>query len=516
MSRPTSPLTAPSSVSCPHCLAPFNSSPALESSPIPRDILATNRPPLDPEILHIRRVVAAERARKTHLDAQIAALKASLERLAEARRVLETEIEEHDGTLSPLRRMPPELLSLVFAFARAADSEADPAPWTVSHVCRRWRAIAVSQTALWASVVLDIDRDRTTTPFRLENHLQRSGKLPLKISLVARQDQYSERDAGLLDVIVSYCSRWQVVRISGRPLLYSNLARIRGQIPILRDLNVTLNLYDEDEDQPMDIFELAPNLREATVNTRGWRAATIMLPFPQLQRYFASSSWDSHLDALRSASNLVECALQVHDTQAPPTTKIALPHLLRLSLSESNVLECLDTPNLQELYCSSHSDNLSSLLERWPYRLQKLVLFYPASITDLADILRASPALTALGLSISAADTDALSALLTLRNDPTDVGLDLNSITVCFQEARIHFYGFGQTDLVVDMVESRWRGGSGRLRAITIPDMHYSLRRDGRLERFKIEGLKVKVASRWDRYHLDIVPPHLRLKSRDL
>ncbi|KAJ6592319.1 hypothetical protein DFH09DRAFT_1415389 [Mycena vulgaris] len=507
-----SPLPTPSSLFCPHCLVPFNSLPAFELSPIPRDILATNRPPLHPEILYIRRVVAAERARKTRLDAQIAALEASLDRLTEDRRILEAEIQKHEDTLSPLRRIPPELLSLVFAFARPADSDADPAPWTVSHVSRRWRTIAVSQTALWASVVLDMDKDRTTTPFRLETHLQRSGNMPLVISLVFRQDEYTERDAGLLDVVASYCARWETVRFVGRPLLYSKLARIRGQIPILRDLDVTLNLYDEDEDQPVDIFELAPNLRKATVNAGGWRAATIMLPFPQLQRYCAGDIWGSHLDALRAASNLVECALQVYGLPLPsPTSTIVLPHLLRLSLSTSNILECLDTPNLEELYCSSQSDHLSSLLERRPYRLQKLVLFYPASITDLAGILRASPTLTVLGLSILAEDTNALSTLLTLRNEPNDVGLDLSSITVCSQEARISLFDFGKGAGVVDMVESRWRGGSGRLRSITVPDVSYNLERDGRLERFENEGLGVKVAFRWNKFDLQMVPHQLRL-----
>ncbi|KAJ6592320.1 hypothetical protein DFH09DRAFT_1273394 [Mycena vulgaris] len=507
MSRPaTSPLAAASSLSCPHCLLPFNGTSAPpEPSEIPRHILATNRPPLDPEILHIRRVVAAERARKTRLDAQIAALEASLDRLTEARRVLEAEIREHEGTLSPLRQMPPELLSLVFAFARPAESDADPAPWTVSHVSRRWRAISVSQPALWAAVVLDLGRDRTATPFRLATHLQRSGNLPLVISLVARKEEYKERDAGLLDVIASYCARWETLQILGRTAFYCNLARIRGQLPSLRGLDLTLNLYGEDEDQTVDIFELAPNLREARVETRGWRAVTVKLPFPQLQRYCAGSTWGSHLDALRSASNLVECALQVYGASpTPPTTTIALP-----PPSPPFLIDVRYTGIF------GHPEPRGALLLQ-PIRPLKLVLFYPASVTDLTGILRASPAITELGLSIHAADTDALSTLLTLRNEPTDVGLDLSSITVCLKEARISLFGSGKEAVVVDMVESRWRGGSGRLRAITVPYMSYNPKRDGRLERFKNEGLGVKVAFRWTKFHLQMVPHHLRLNIRDL
>ncbi|KAJ6592314.1 hypothetical protein DFH09DRAFT_1358042 [Mycena vulgaris] len=502
-----------SSVSCPHCLVPFSSLAGPQSLEIPGDILATNRPPLEPEILRIRSVIAEERARKTRLDAQIAALEATLNKFTEDRHVLEAEILGYEGTLSPLRRMPPELLSLIFTLARRPSG--DPAPWTVSQVCRRWREIAIYQPSFWASVVLDLGTDRIVTPFRLEAHLQRSGNLPLKVSIISRfKNQHTPQSVGLLNIIANYCARWETVEIWGRPSLYLLLAGVRGYLPILRSLDVMLDLFDGDAVPALDAFELAPNLYRATVNTGG-RAATVMLPFPQLQGYVASSSWDSHLDVLASASNLVECALQVHDIHTPPTTKIVLPHLLRLSISKSNLLECLDTPKLQELYCSSQSDHLSSLFSRRPYRLQKLVLFYPASVADVTGILRASPTLTELGLSISATDIDALSALLTIRNEPTDVGRDLSSIAVCFQESGGHMNLFGVgngnlLNLLMGMVESRWR--SGRLRSITIPEA-YGLVRDKRLKLFKTEGLDAKIASSWDRYHLDMIPPHLCLND---
>ncbi|KAJ6508102.1 hypothetical protein DFH09DRAFT_1436910 [Mycena vulgaris] len=241
--------------------------------------------------------------------------------------------------------------------------------------------------------------------------------------------------------------------------------------------------------------------------------ATVILPFHQLRQYRARGTWHSHLNALRSGSNLVECALAVDNIFPPPITKIALPHLLRLSLSKSNLLEYLDTPSLQELYCSSRSDHLSSLLKRQPYRLQKLVLFFPASVTDLTGILHAIPTLTNIGLSIPPEATDALSTLLMVRDEPTDVGLDLRSITVCFQRSEISLYNFGDGGLLVDMVESRWRGRY--LRSITIPNALIPCR-DERLERFKNEGLEVKLASSFSKSHLDMVPPHLRLEIDNL
>ncbi|KAJ7117453.1 hypothetical protein C8R44DRAFT_879016 [Mycena epipterygia] len=241
--------------------------------------------------------------------------------------------------------------------------------------------------------------------------------------------------------------------------------------------------------------------------------ATVMLPFPQLQRYFARTTWGCHLNNLRSASNLAELALEVDDISLPPAiTMIALPHLLRLSLSTANLLEYLDTPTLQELYCPSESDYyLSSLFARRPYRLQKLVVFFPASVTDLRGILHSVPTITEIGLSIPAESTDALAGLLTIRNDTTDVGPSLESMTICFRESNLGLTGFGNPDLLVGMVESRWRGGSGRLRSIVVPEAHWILARDERLALFKSQGLELKLSVRWSYYHLDMVPHHLQL-----
>ncbi|KAJ7509686.1 hypothetical protein B0H11DRAFT_1658000, partial [Mycena galericulata] len=114
--------------------------------------LSTNRPPLEHEIISIRSVLAEVVARKMRLDSQIDALQSALDKCLKDRRSLKEEIKKHEGTLSPLRRMPPELLSLVFRSVYPTTPDrynADPAPWTVSQVCRYWRAVVLSQPSFW-------------------------------------------------------------------------------------------------------------------------------------------------------------------------------------------------------------------------------------------------------------------------------------------------------------------------------------------------------------------------------
>ncbi|KAJ7117463.1 hypothetical protein C8R44DRAFT_626525, partial [Mycena epipterygia] len=152
MPDPAAASESPPAVSVSHCprclrLIPFDA--LEESSPIPSDLLTTNRPPLDSEILSIQNAITEQRAQKSLLDARISGLEASLKKLMADRDMLEEKIWAHEGTLSPLRRMPTELLSSIFALTRPSGTREDPAPWIVGQVCRHWRAIVSSQPSLW-------------------------------------------------------------------------------------------------------------------------------------------------------------------------------------------------------------------------------------------------------------------------------------------------------------------------------------------------------------------------------
>ncbi|KAJ7306163.1 hypothetical protein DFH08DRAFT_517625 [Mycena albidolilacea] len=166
----------PSTAICPHCLASLD--PQLDSkpSPIPSDLLETNRPPTDPEILDIHGAIDEKRAQKTRLEARIAAVQSLLEKLRVDCDNLDDDIQAHEGTLSPLRRIPIELLSLIFVFA-SRFKYLEPTPWTASQVCHLWRTVALSQSSFWATINLDFGRmsemDRkTSTPFRLKAQLK--------------------------------------------------------------------------------------------------------------------------------------------------------------------------------------------------------------------------------------------------------------------------------------------------------------------------------------------------------
>ncbi|KAJ6581991.1 hypothetical protein B0H19DRAFT_886088, partial [Mycena capillaripes] len=109
-------------------------------------ILDTNGPPLESHIPILRDFASKGRARMAVLNAQIVLLESSLDKLLAESNELDIEIRKHEASLSPLRRMPTEILSLIFTFTLPPhEMNAEPAPWTVSTVCTRWRAIVISQ-----------------------------------------------------------------------------------------------------------------------------------------------------------------------------------------------------------------------------------------------------------------------------------------------------------------------------------------------------------------------------------
>ncbi|KAJ7113985.1 hypothetical protein C8R44DRAFT_560379, partial [Mycena epipterygia] len=64
---------------------------------------------------------------------------------------------QNKGILSPLRRMPPEVLAEIFSWTLpwVHDAmgrwrfDAKSCPWVLTHICGRWRQVAISTPSLW-------------------------------------------------------------------------------------------------------------------------------------------------------------------------------------------------------------------------------------------------------------------------------------------------------------------------------------------------------------------------------
>ncbi|KAF8216966.1 hypothetical protein K438DRAFT_1953844 [Mycena galopus ATCC 62051] len=131
------------------------------------------------------------------------------DKLSDETDALTVEIRMHENRLSLLHRMPTEIMSLMFAFTLPPHQpDVQPAPWTASPVCMRWRAIVVSQPSFWTSICYarpsdqhssstsSDDSDIILEPLRrkFETQLRRSGHLPLNVEFnVNRWDDLTRK-----------------------------------------------------------------------------------------------------------------------------------------------------------------------------------------------------------------------------------------------------------------------------------------------------------------------------------
>ncbi|KAJ7647927.1 hypothetical protein FB45DRAFT_894785 [Roridomyces roridus] len=396
----------------------FENEPPFDPSDTPRKLLDSNDPPSDIHFPSLRDFLSRAMPRRARLDSKISVLKAALDKAVAERDWLDPEIRKHEGAVSSLRRIPTEILSSIFAFVGTGnllDSEM-AGPWSVSAVCSRWRAIALSTPSMWAEIDLDFDDgpDFNETDFegrrqRLETHLERSGQMPLVIRFQALYEYMKGRDSNCddpeeaaLGILQTHCRRWETLEIVG-PASFLYGLDTHGNLPLLRSLDVYITA---DDDFVGNAFKVCPNLRVATVNSGEYGdGSSFPLPYDQLLRYKTSLDV-SDLPSLRLASHLVDCALHIHqydEPLSPDTPRIQLPNLLRLSFSFAErvpVLDFFETPALLELYhCGKQPTalpSLQSMLKRLP-KLQKLIVVETLSVDDVTELLRAAPTITEFG-----------------------------------------------------------------------------------------------------------------------
>ncbi|KAK0479837.1 hypothetical protein EDD18DRAFT_844955 [Armillaria luteobubalina] len=135
------------------------------------ELLQTNAPPTPIERIAFEATVSETLGRIAELDSLIDSTTSLLRYLTSDRNQALENQANAKKILSPCRRLPPELLTEIFIrrtllygsrrFPLDPRSPLDPraSPWTLSHVCRKWRAVAIATPELWTSIRLNFVDD---------------------------------------------------------------------------------------------------------------------------------------------------------------------------------------------------------------------------------------------------------------------------------------------------------------------------------------------------------------------
>ncbi|ESK86382.1 hypothetical protein Moror_4975 [Moniliophthora roreri MCA 2997] len=216
-------------------------------------------------------------------------LLAAVRTLENKRKTLEKSMEFYRSLLSPIHKMPPEILSTIFMFCcneneLAPQSRRPPAAIVLSTVCGRWREIALSIPALWSSVSI---RNNGTDPWSSSTALlaeitqvfmQRSKNAPLVVVLAWRPDNFDALLPALL-YLAKNSERWSSISLHVPSAMFAApaLGSVSGRIPLLHRLNLRACNGPLDK---LDIFALAPALSSIDFNPD---THMITLPWQQIK-----------------------------------------------------------------------------------------------------------------------------------------------------------------------------------------------------------------------------------------
>ncbi|KAF9039299.1 hypothetical protein BJ165DRAFT_1497344 [Panaeolus papilionaceus] len=362
------------------------------------DKLYTNYIPRPSEINEITEYVTAVNKEVIRLDAEVAELEAALLAVNSKRTRLKEMETAHQALVSPLRRLPPEILQLIFVAClpphRNAVMHASEAPVLLGRVCSEWRRISLSTPEVWACLHIVPPNVNFSNPSSssskferkrelIEMWLARSGACPLYISFVwfAGDSEDEIKLCGrLLEVLVPMCSRWKQLEFQVPLKMFKPFVGLTVKdVPILEGMSLMDNrtpLENESVDKWPESLKFAENattLKNFTLTffSGGIRLPTI--PWPHLTTLYLESNIsfffpDSKemLSTLQNCTALEHCTLKFplsHSSPLPPYA--ALNNIF--TLPELKML-CIDGD--QHLHNTFHMSN--TLLNIVAPKLRKL------------------------------------------------------------------------------------------------------------------------------------------------
>ncbi|KAJ7022127.1 hypothetical protein C8F04DRAFT_1139081 [Mycena alexandri] len=373
--------------------------------------VGTNYAPTDEEVIAIRGLLVEPLSRLKRLDEQVADLQKAIDKLTEERVQLSTYVDAHKAILSPVRRLPFDLMQEIFMACipthRNCVMSAVEAPVLLGRVCSAWRTMSQSTPRLWARLHIvepvrfevmpgpNSDAFEEKLVQRLETAktwLGRSGQCPLFISLEGSQDLPPPPGSMgtepttvfpsthlFLQALIPFAARWKNISLS---VLWSALQTMSGltekDVPMLTKLEISQRPEPDPPTIPWPSLAMfrAPALRDFAFAGHD----SNIMDFPIHWANLTSLSLMGHgwgvltckiaLDVLSKCSQMQTCRLLLsEDNFGTPSLAagsgsiLELPHLhslyltsLGLPLGVGNLLSRLCLPVLRELELRGHAN----------------------------------------------------------------------------------------------------------------------------------------------------------------
>ncbi|KAJ7044693.1 hypothetical protein C8F04DRAFT_1069204 [Mycena alexandri] len=348
---------------------------------------------------HIRRTSAqrvtmatldAQRTHAVNLDIQILALERSLTALPlAALRARRTMVQDSlDSHKYPVLTLPNEIVSEIFirfvpVYPERPSLDGIHSPINLTHICQKWRDIALSTPELWRAIQLFVgdygDIPVSLQVQELDTWLSRSRSCPFSIEVLS----FNSLEGSFI-FSAARAVHWEHLKAS---LMISPSSTIEVPMPLLRHLDLILHSTDVDPRVHPLVFGEAPLLRSVVLND--FAALMVILPWVQLTSLTFRRAYPHKCDpVLKQTPNLVYCKL--HLANHPPTTwpDVTLPCLESLSLvpaslmhpiAQTRYLETFIVPalcklHIEETILENPIDTLTSFILKSGCRLREMYI----------------------------------------------------------------------------------------------------------------------------------------------
>ncbi|KAJ6506711.1 hypothetical protein C8R45DRAFT_860669 [Mycena sanguinolenta] len=339
--------------------------------------LGTNHCPTDDEVLQIKALLVEPTLRLKGLDDEITKLQTAIDKLVEERSRVAAYIEDHEALISPVRRLPLDIIQELFVAClpthRNCVMSASEAPVLLGHVCRSWRAISLSTPRLWSSLhvvepLLSLpDAPPTSFGDKVVQRLQitqtwlgRSGQCPLSISLQCAPEGPSPTSSPasavtsmqFIKTVLSFAPRWQHIQLTAPlSLLLEAMSHLDTELPQLE----TVAFHHQTHHPMFSAWEPFSILRGARISSLSIPGA-IFLPeklpvqWSQLTTLTVGGpKWsvpptltsDALLRVISKCTELRCCKLMVHDPDIDGPIQISQHRIVELPFLHTLAIHCV-------------------------------------------------------------------------------------------------------------------------------------------------------------------------------
>lgn len=488
------------------------------TSPVPH-IIGSNEPPSDAELAIIRETIEISDNNMVQLNRDIISAEIALAEMKKRYHQLRTHRQVHAALLTPMRRLPVELLAAIFEACLPDRPDRNLRdPLTLAGVCRRWRIVAVSTGRLWSRMEIYL---QTVHPQSQANQvgtwLLRSGGCPLSIKI---RFMGKLKEHPVIDALLAYAHHWADIDICVPSALFDAFSPAIGRMLELRHIKLRSTDNQHFEPNGLSVFATAPRLRSAILHVP---PDQVLLPWDQLKECTVSANISPLLYLLERTTSLDRCVIEscLLDLAGGPPPSAVVSNLKSLQvrhhlldIGSVIVFDCLTLPHLTDLSIQLLNQtqwrhlSLMSFLQRAEAgsRLRRLALLRLSfrSFADLVDVLEALPSLSELemnwvyivdGSSREPIPNNELLMRMTHSNGYNTVGKTM----LLPQLTAIHISGLLQChdDYLLDMIQSRWHDPpsfASRVRDLTLKyRREWDRQAIAKLERLADEGLNLSI-----------------------